>query len=722
MSNYSKTTDFAAKDSLPSGDSGKIIRGSEFETEFDNIATAIATKADAADPTFTGTVTIDGLTVNGNTTLGNAATDTVTVTADIASNLIPSADDTYNLGASGAEWNDLYVDGVAYIDTIDGFATTGDVTFGDNDKAIFGAGSDLQIFHDGSNSRIHDSGTGNLILRGTNLSIQDSSGFDYITAVDNGDGGTVRLFYNNAEKLETTSTGVDVTGSISADGLTVDTGATVISGSIANAPTGDGVHLGLASNYAQMQLNGSAGGIIDFSTSGTDSIGRILYDQASDYMRFDTNYAERMRIDSSGNVGIGTSSPSAGLQVHATSAPRLWITSDGSNPSDAGALRFAEQQNGGAYFEFLHNGSANTLKLTSTGGDIITFDRDTLNVGIGTTSPSYVLDLQNATGGALARFKDSDSSYNGIVIAGDTAAGWVGNNALTAGEGIYYQNSLNAMRMYTNGSERMRIDSSGNVLVGKTSTGAVNVGVELNSSGYVTASVDGAEAAFFNRKTSDGGIVQFRKDNSTVGNIGVNSSNAYFASSEFGVKPTSVGLVSTNTSGVAQDGAEDLGGSSFRWKDLYLSGGAYLGGTAAANKLDDYEEGTWTPVYTPQTGSFTTMTMDVVHAKYTKVGNAVHVSCQIRTSDVDLGTAAGSLSISGLPFTSSVLTALAVGVSNQFDGDDPQFAFVSSNTITLQYKASISATTSSVSVNDLTTGTASNKNSLIITGTYYTTA
>ena len=49
MSNYTKTTDFEAKDSLPSGDSGKIIRGSEFETEFDNIATAIATKADAAD-------------------------------------------------------------------------------------------------------------------------------------------------------------------------------------------------------------------------------------------------------------------------------------------------------------------------------------------------------------------------------------------------------------------------------------------------------------------------------------------------------------------------------------------------------------------------------------------------------------------------------------------------------------------------------------------------
>ena len=61
MSNYTKTTDFAAKDSLPTGDAGKIIRGAEFGTEFDNIATAIATKADTAGPTLTGTTTFDTL-------------------------------------------------------------------------------------------------------------------------------------------------------------------------------------------------------------------------------------------------------------------------------------------------------------------------------------------------------------------------------------------------------------------------------------------------------------------------------------------------------------------------------------------------------------------------------------------------------------------------------------------------------------------------------------
>ena len=218
MSNYTKTTDFEAKDSLPSGDSGKIIRGSEFETEFDNIATAIASKSDANNPTFTGTVTIDGLTVNGNTVLGNAATDTVTVTADIASNLIPSADDTYNLGASGAEWNDLHVDGVAYIDTINGFAATGDVNFGDNNKAIFGAGSDLQIYHSGSNSFIDDAGTGDLYLRGSGA--VRIGGYTSETAAVFNHNGSVELKYDNATKFATTSTGIDVTGVITTDGMT----------------------------------------------------------------------------------------------------------------------------------------------------------------------------------------------------------------------------------------------------------------------------------------------------------------------------------------------------------------------------------------------------------------------------------------------------------------------------------------------------------------------
>lgn len=65
MSNYVKTTNFTAKDSLASGDPNKVIRGSEFDVEFNNIASAVTTKADLAGPTFTGTTTVNNLTVSG---------------------------------------------------------------------------------------------------------------------------------------------------------------------------------------------------------------------------------------------------------------------------------------------------------------------------------------------------------------------------------------------------------------------------------------------------------------------------------------------------------------------------------------------------------------------------------------------------------------------------------------------------------------------------------
>lgn len=68
MSNYTKTTNFTAKDSLSTGDPNKIIRGSEFDTEFNNIATAVTSKADTAGPTFTGTTTVANLTISGTVT------------------------------------------------------------------------------------------------------------------------------------------------------------------------------------------------------------------------------------------------------------------------------------------------------------------------------------------------------------------------------------------------------------------------------------------------------------------------------------------------------------------------------------------------------------------------------------------------------------------------------------------------------------------------------
>jgi hypothetical protein len=83
MANYTKSTDFAAKDTLPGGDTNKVVRGTEFETEFDAISTAIATKADTASPTFTGTATF--ATLNATTIdLNGGALDNVVIGASTA--------------------------------------------------------------------------------------------------------------------------------------------------------------------------------------------------------------------------------------------------------------------------------------------------------------------------------------------------------------------------------------------------------------------------------------------------------------------------------------------------------------------------------------------------------------------------------------------------------------------------------------------------------------
>jgi hypothetical protein len=99
--------------------------------------------------------------------------------------------------------------------TFDGGTTSADLNFGDNDKAIFGAGSDLQIYHDGNNSRIDDAGTGNLVIRAANqLFLGKYTGENFIQGSAD---GPVRIFYDNAQKLETTSTGINVTGNATFD-------------------------------------------------------------------------------------------------------------------------------------------------------------------------------------------------------------------------------------------------------------------------------------------------------------------------------------------------------------------------------------------------------------------------------------------------------------------------------------------------------------------------
>ncbi len=140
-----------------------------------------------------------------------------------------------------------------------------DVVFADNDKAIFGADSDLQIYHSGANSIINDSGTGDLRIGGsTNVQIWNSA-TSKLSGNFNGDGAAT-LYNNGAAKLATTSTGVDITGTAVTDGLTVAGNLEVDSGTIkldGNFPTG-------TSNVA---LGNNAGSVIEAGAQNNVLVG-----------------------------------------------------------------------------------------------------------------------------------------------------------------------------------------------------------------------------------------------------------------------------------------------------------------------------------------------------------------------------------------------------------------------------------------------------------------
>jgi hypothetical protein len=210
-----------------------------------------------------------------------------------------------------------------------------------------------------------------------------------------------------------------------------------------------------------------------------------------------------------------------------------------------------------------------------------------------------------------------------------------------------------------NNSLAMRIDSSGNLLVGKTSSNADTYGTELRSSGVpLVATSEGATTLNVNRRTSDGILVNLQKDGTNVGSIGTDSSNAYISGATRGLHFTgTAGIIPCNESGASRDADTNLGTSSTRFKDLYLSGGVYLGGTGSANKLDDYEEGTWTPALLGYSGiSYTRQT-----GYYTKVGRLVMAQFQLEISSV--GTYTGNSRIGSLPFSGS--TTLTFSQSSQ---------------------------------------------------------
>ena len=198
-------------------------------------------------------------------------------------------------------------------------------------------------------------------------------------------------------------------------------------------------------------------------------------------------------------------------------------------------------------------------------------------------------------------------------------------------------------------STAVTIDASENVLVGKTSTDLAIAGYRIDPRGFTQNTRSDGSVAYYNRLTSDGEIINFSKDGTTVGSIISDSGSIMLGSGDVGVyfDAASDRILPMNiTTGSVRNDAIDIGGNPHRFKDLYLSGGVVFGPASASNvssqTLDSYEEGTWTP-----TGVAFTVT-SIESAKYTKIGQQVTVVGYIQTS-----SGAGSpATIGGLPFTS----------------------------------------------------------------------
>ena len=419
------------------------------------------------DVTVTGTLAATTLTGDGSAITGLPAGYTDT---DVA---------TYLAGTSP---------------TVGGLTTTADVSFGDNDKAVFGAGSDLQIYHDGSNSYIYEGGTGSLKIQAVNLNLQSTTGESYIDAVNN---GSVYIYHDNAAKLATTSTGIDVTGIMEADNITV-----------AN----------------------TTGAYVSFPYSGQ--------------IKKQTGFLE-----------IAGWSTTTGVKTTTSGKDRIYVDTTGD-------ISFYEDT--GTTPKFFWDASAESL-------------------GIGTSSPAHLVDAISTTGSAAARFGTTynTGSNDGTVIISNGGSGdamlrfdYEGSNTDRARIGVTASDQH--LQFFTAGNnERMRIDSSGNLLVGKTALSTSAVGTQIESFGLARIVRSGGESLVLNRTTSDGTIASFQKDGSTVGSIGVNAGdNVYIsgsAANHAGIAFATNSVIPMRT-GVAIDNTIDNGSVSFRWKDGHYSG------------------------------------------------------------------------------------------------------------------------------------------------------
>ena len=471
--------------------------------------------------------------------------------------------------------------------TLGAVSSTGNLSFGDNDKAIFGAGSDLQIYHDGSNSRIIEGGTGNLLLDADNLYLRATSGNSYFQGLS---GGAANIFYSGSVKLATTSAGIDVTGTVTADGLTVD-GSGLIQSSTGGVLTLKSTDTEASTSSVLGQINfynsdssgsspnnaviikstgqsGGGNGDLEFKVTnsgieGSDALTSLRIDDAGDISFYeDTGTTPKLFWDASAeSLGIGTTGPTVPLHIvkaasginQATDVLRL--SSVDTDTSYYVGFQTQRDNSAGMGLNILTTNVLGTvseaMRITPSG-----------NVGIGTSSPREKIHLFGGTSSTqlLMTGGGLNSEIYGGFIEGDGVSGQGGHlrlGVLDAGTervGIEIEAQGNQIIFDTAGTERMRIDSSGNLLVGTTSSsGAGTAGVGIANRlavGYQgTLNGFGGEdySGFF---YSGGSSTGFTAINSSSGNaalyVTLSSSATTTSLISFGDTGAAVGRITTN--------------------------------------------------------------------------------------------------------------------------------------------------------------------------------
>jgi len=160
--------------------------------------------------------------------------------------------------------------------------------------------------------------------------------------------------------------------------------------------------------------------------------------------------------------------------------------------------------------------------------------------------------------------------------------------------------------------------------------------------------------------SDDGEIIRLEKDGATVGSIGTKSGVLWIGGGDTGIylDPNNDAIRPWSpSSNDIRDNAISLGTSNARFKDLYLSGGVYVGGTTSANLLDDYEEGYHTATVTPATSGTITLDNTFDTLVYTKIGRTVLIQGQLVVSSV-ASPVGGYVNIT-LPFTIASLDELS---------------------------------------------------------------